>query len=177
MKTRALGTAIVASDRIEAGTFHGFGVRFLRSHGEQLGIAPDFEIIDPEEEKELARAVAATARVANRLGAWQHARKRGLAPDDRTGAFGAVYEAAKREQGLIDFDDLVVATGTILAENVAIAAAYGSRFQHILVDEFQDNTPLSSGSSARSRRMWRASACSPTTTRPSSALWAPSSRT
>ncbi len=48
MKTRALGTAIVASDRIEAGTLHGFGVRFLRSHGEQLGIAPDFEIIDPE---------------------------------------------------------------------------------------------------------------------------------
>jgi DNA helicase II / ATP-dependent DNA helicase PcrA len=138
MKTRALGTAIVSSDRIEASTFHGFGVRFLRSHGEQLGIASDFEIIDPEEEKVLARAVAAAAGVANRLNAWQHARKRGLGRDGRTEAFGAAYEAAKREQGLVDFDDLVVVTGTILAENAAIAAAYGSRFQHVLVDEFQD---------------------------------------
>ena len=137
MKARALATAVVASERIEAGTFHGFGVRFLRAHGEHLEIAPDFEIIDPEEEKELARAVAATG-VPNRLRAWQHARKRALDPDERTTAFGERYEAAKREQGLVDFDDLVVATGQILTENPPIAAAYGSRFQHILVDEFQD---------------------------------------
>jgi DNA helicase-2/ATP-dependent DNA helicase PcrA len=137
MKTRALATAVVASERIEASTFHGFGVRFLRAHGQHLGILPDFEIVDPEEEKELARTVAETG-VSNRLRAWQYARKRALEPDERTVAFGASYEAAKREQGLVDFDDLVVATGRILTENPAIAAAYGSRFQHILVDEFQD---------------------------------------
>lgn len=136
MKTRALGTAVVASDRIEAGTFHGFGVRFLRSHGEHLGIAPDFEIIDPDDEKALARSVA--AGIPNRLTAWQHARKRALEPDEQTAVFGATYEAAKRAEGVVDFDDLVVATGRILSENPAIATAYGSRFQHVLVDEFQD---------------------------------------
>src|SRR2546423_1628087 len=42
MKTRALALAAVGSDRIRAGTFHGFGATFLRAQGELVGISPDF---------------------------------------------------------------------------------------------------------------------------------------
>lgn len=38
MKSRALGVAAVTSDRIQASTFHTFGMRLLRAHGELVGI-------------------------------------------------------------------------------------------------------------------------------------------
>lgn len=136
MKTRALGLAAVSSDRIRAGTFHGFGATFLRSQGELLGIAPDFEIIDPEEQKDFARGVAAGG--VGLLDEWADARVRSLEPGPAVASFGSAYEAAKRREGVVDFDDLVVCTAEILASNEAVAKAYGARFSHILVDEFQD---------------------------------------
>lgn len=54
MKFRAIGVAAVASNRIQASTFHTFGMRTLRSHGPLVGIEADFELIDEEEQKELA---------------------------------------------------------------------------------------------------------------------------
>ena len=138
MKARALGLTAVASERLRAGTFHGFGVEFLRGHGTECSIEQDFEIIDADEAKEVARVAAAAAGVSDRLSAWQFARMRCLTPNDATVAFGEAYEAAKRSEGVVDFDDLVVYPGTILSNNRELAAAYGARYPHLLVDEFQD---------------------------------------
>lgn len=138
MKFRAIGVAAVASSRIQASTFHTFGMRTLRSHGEAVGIEPDFELIDEDEQKELAlQALGSDAG----LEGWGRARIRMVTPGARVAEFGAAFETAKREANVVDFDDLVVYTAQVFETNDEIARAYGARFPHLLVDEFQDTNP------------------------------------
>ena len=51
--------------------------------------------------------------------------------------FGA-YERACRQQGLLDFEDLLTLAVRLLEEQPALRNAYRARFPHILVDEYQD---------------------------------------
>jgi len=138
MKTRALREANVAADRITAETFHAFGARILRSHGEELEIERDFIIIDQGDRAELADQAASEARVPNHADAWSRRRLRRQEISARVAAFGEAFEAVKRAEGVVDFDDLVVYAAQLLETNAARAAAYGARFAHVLVDEFQD---------------------------------------
>lgn len=142
MKARAIGVAAVASDRIQAGTFHSFGARLLRSHGDLLGLAKDFEILDEAESKEFAASAAKTAGTGNRLAQWQYSRLRRTDPPAQVAEFGAAYQAAKLSAEVVDFDDLVVFAADLLGGNEEIARAYGGRFANLLVDEFQDTNAV-----------------------------------
>lgn len=142
MKNRAVGVAAVRSDRLDAGTFHSFGMRLLRSHGAMIGLATDFEIMDDIEAREFAATVAVTAGVDDTFGPWQHHRLRRTQPSEATAAFGAAYQAAKLADEVVDFDDLVVYTADLLNEHEELARAYGGRYAHLLVDEFQDTNAV-----------------------------------
>jgi DNA helicase-2/ATP-dependent DNA helicase PcrA len=141
MKSRALGVGDIAVERLEATTFHGFGATFLRSHGPLVGIERDFEIIDAPEREEIAAGVAEGLGIAAQVKSWSNARLRGNTPGAGVASFAEVYEAAKRAENLVDFDDLIVYTSQILNERQEIASAYARHFPHILVDEFQDTSP------------------------------------
>lgn len=51
---------------------------------------------------------------------------------------GEAYASFRRERGLMDYDDLLFELEALLKENEFAAAALRSRFEHILVDEYQD---------------------------------------
>lgn len=139
MKARALGVAAVTSDRIQASTFHTFGLRVLRSHGSLVGIEPDFEILDREDQEVFAAEVAHAAGVGGRRARWSYLRlRRENVREESVAAFGEAYEEAKRAEQVVDFDDLIVYTADLLEQHGDIAEAYGTRFRHLLVDEFQD---------------------------------------
>jgi DNA helicase-2/ATP-dependent DNA helicase PcrA len=139
MKARALGVAAVMSGRIQASTFHTFGLRVLRSHGALVGIEPDFEILDRDEQEAFTSEAAHAAGVRAQRGRWSYLRlRREDVADGAVGAFGHAYEAAKRAARVVDFDDLIVYTADLLEQHGDIAEAYGTRFSHLLVDEFQD---------------------------------------
>ena len=53
------------------------------------------------------------------------------------GLFGA-YERACRQQGWLDFEDLLTLAVRLLDEQPALLRAYRARFPHVLVDEYQD---------------------------------------
>jgi DNA helicase-2/ATP-dependent DNA helicase PcrA len=142
MKHRALGVGDIGVERLEATTFHGFGAKFLRSHGNLVGIDDEFDILDAAEREEFAVEIAASAGVPNQATRWSFSRLRHLEAGTGLAAFGDAFEAAKRAEDLVDFDDLVVYTGEILEQRPEIAAAYAARFQHVLVDEFQDTNPV-----------------------------------
>jgi DNA helicase II / ATP-dependent DNA helicase PcrA len=138
MKTRAMGVSVVASDRIAASTFHTFGANLLRSHGDLIGISPEFDILDDEQAEELATEAARSAGLSNQRAAWGSARRRRLDASARVASFGEAYEAAKRAEVVVDFDDLVVYSAELLEGNETMATAYAARYTHLLVDEFQD---------------------------------------
>jgi ATP-dependent exoDNAse (exonuclease V) beta subunit len=54
----------------------------------------------------------------------------------------ADYAAFKRRAALLDFDDLLERASRLLREHEPVRLALAGRFQHLLVDEFQDTDPL-----------------------------------
>jgi ATP-dependent helicase/nuclease subunit A len=56
--------------------------------------------------------------------------------------YGERYAAAKRERSGLDFEDLELVARDLLAGDEGLREAYSSRFEHVLVDEFQDTNRL-----------------------------------
>jgi ATP-dependent helicase/nuclease subunit A len=56
--------------------------------------------------------------------------------------YGDRYERLKRGRSGLDFEDLELITRDLLAGDDGLREQYGSRFAHVLVDEFQDTNPL-----------------------------------
>jgi len=56
--------------------------------------------------------------------------------------YGDRYTAAKRERSALDFEDLELVARDLLAGDAGLREAYSSRFEHVLVDEFQDTNRL-----------------------------------
>jgi DNA helicase II / ATP-dependent DNA helicase PcrA len=52
------------------------------------------------------------------------------------------YEHEKRQQHMVDFDDLLILCATALEDDRTFGAAQRWRFRHLFVDEFQDVNPL-----------------------------------
>jgi DNA helicase II / ATP-dependent DNA helicase PcrA len=148
-----------------AGTFHAIGARFLREHAERIGLDRAFTIHDREDAADLmnlvrhelqlsrtesrfptkgtclaiySRAVNAQAPLEQVLGKafpwcanWAAELKR----------LFAAYVEAKQRQNVLDYDDLLLYWAHMLAER-DFAAEIGARFDHVLVDEYQDTNRL-----------------------------------
>ena len=64
-----------------------------------------------------------------------------LAPD-QVGRVLAHYEAVKAARGVIDFDDILLCTAGLLAEDADVAGEVRRTYRHFVVDEYQDVSPL-----------------------------------
>ncbi len=54
----------------------------------------------------------------------------------------AGYEAAKRERGALDFEDVLLLTVAVLEERADIADQVRAQYRYLVVDEYQDVNPL-----------------------------------
>ena len=136
MKARAIAVTPALSKRIRAGTFHNFALSVLRSHGTHVGIALDFDVLDELEQSELAATIA--AQVGDHHRAYSEERLRQRLHTSEVAKFGKLFEEAKRKAGVVDFDDLIVHVSQLFRQKGDIAKAYATKYQHILIDEFQD---------------------------------------
>jgi len=157
--------AAAAAAPTYSGTFHAIGARLLREYAQRLGLDPQFTIHDREDSADLmnwARHEAGLSETKERfpikgtclviysrvvnargeLGAtldkwfpWVAAHKESL-----RALFGA-YVEAKQRQNVLDYDDLLLYFAQMLAEP-EIAAEIAARFDHLLVDEYQDTNAL-----------------------------------
>jgi len=60
----------------------------------------------------------------------------------QVGRLLGIYERVKAERGVIDFDDILLCTVALLSENGDIAEEVRATYRHLLVDEYQDVSPL-----------------------------------
>jgi DNA helicase II / ATP-dependent DNA helicase PcrA len=150
-----------------AGTFHGIGARLLREYAEQIGINPAFTIHDREDSGDLinlarhqlglsktesrfptkgtclsiySRCVNTEAPIEQVLGkffpwcsGWSNELKQ----------LFAAYVEAKQAQNVLDYDDLLLYWAQMMSD-AAIADDIGGRFDHVLVDEYQDTNRIQS---------------------------------
>jgi DNA helicase-2/ATP-dependent DNA helicase PcrA len=163
----ALGArAAVLAERLTwAGTFHAVGARLLREHAPAIGLDPGFTIHDRADSADLmslvrhrlgfsktetrfplggtclaiySRAVNARAPLGDVLEAsfpwcasWAGELKQ---------VFGA-YVEAKQESGVLDYDDLLLYWAEMVSDP-GLAEELGARFDHVLIDEYQDTNRL-----------------------------------
>ncbi len=148
-----------------SGTFHAVGARLLREQAAAIGLAPDFTILDREDAADLmaivrhdlgltktearfpqkgtclaiySRAVNAEAPLGDVL---KDAFPWCLKVEAPLRDLFAAYVEAKQRQAVLDYDDLLLYWAGMM-EDAGIAAELGARFDHVLVDEYQDTNRL-----------------------------------
>jgi DNA helicase II / ATP-dependent DNA helicase PcrA len=140
-----------AAARVTVATFHGLGLLILREQCKRLGLDADLKVADEPARLAVARqlpdgdrpaALASRISAAKRAVASAHGAPSpspgGDAKDADLAALVARYDAALRERGLVDTDDLLTIPVTMLADDADLAAGYRSRWDDIYVDEYQD---------------------------------------
>ena len=138
------------------GTFHAICARILRRDGEKVGLTRSFSIYDRADQVALVKGVLNALDLDDKrfapagMLAWIGQRKDELADVatarrqaanfyDETAA--RVYEAYQRqlqEDDAVDFDDLLMRVVLLFEQHPDVLAKYQGRWQHVLVDEYQD---------------------------------------
>ncbi|MET0708640.1 MAG: ATP-dependent helicase, partial [Tardiphaga sp.] len=150
-----------------AGTFHGIGARLLRDYAEQIGLDPSFTIHDREDSADLmnlVRHALGFAKTETRfptkgtcISIYSRCVNAEMPIDDvlhtsfkwcaawskELKELFAAYVEAKQRQNVLDYDDLLLYWAQMVSDP-GIAADIGGRFDHVLVDEYQDTNRLQS---------------------------------
>jgi DNA helicase II / ATP-dependent DNA helicase PcrA len=162
MKDR-LTALLAASGRsamdVWVSTFHSFCARLIRREASHLGLPRDFAIYDDDDQKAaVKRALAATGlktedypprAVRSQI---SYAKNHGITPEEMASEAATArddarkdvakvfraYEEILRKAASLDFDDLLLRAVDLLKDHPNVRAAWSSRFQYIMVDEFQD---------------------------------------
>ncbi len=148
-----------------AGTFHSIANRLLRLHAEAVGLMPSFTVLDRSDSEDvldlwrdelgLSRKSTRFPKKATCLAIYSHAVNAQRSVEetlatafpwceawaDELRALFRHYVEAKQARHLLDYDDLLLYWQQMMAEP-ALAAAVRSRFDHVLVDEYQDTNAL-----------------------------------
>jgi DNA helicase-2/ATP-dependent DNA helicase PcrA len=150
-----------------SGTFHGIGARLLRDYAEQIGLDPAFTIHDREDSADLMNlarhdlgfsktesrfptkgtCLAIYSRAVNSEAALETI-LRDAFPwcatwEKQLRDLFAAYVEAKQAQNILDYDDLLLYWSHMMQEPL-ISEDIGSRFDHVMVDEYQDTNRLQS---------------------------------
>jgi len=138
MQERAVSILGDTAVKIFIGTFHLLGLRILRDAGEE-----DFSIYDKDDQVELLKSLMkGSAKKAEQM-AEQISRIKNFldaADPEIQESYGA-YQAALKQRNAHDFDDLIRLPIEMLENEDDAMAKYQERFQHIIVDEYQDINP------------------------------------
>ncbi len=131
-----------AAAGITRGTIHSFCAGLLRTHGQHAGLDPGFGIADEDYQLGVLRRIEGPRRWhRSTLTQFSAHRFRGDAlSHDNLVLFGE-YEQYLAKRNVVDFDTLVIRAATLLEDSSA-AAEIQSRWDAVLVDEFQDLNPV-----------------------------------
>ena len=141
------------------GTFHGLAHRLLRQHHEDAGLPAGFQILDSDDQLRMIKrslkelALDETYWPPKQVqwyinGHKEEGRRPAQVPasnDQQQQTLLAVYshyESLCQRFGLIDFSELLLRAFEVLKNNEVLRARYQDRFQHVLVDEFQDTNSI-----------------------------------
>ncbi|MES5045784.1 ATP-dependent helicase [Rhizobium nepotum] len=148
-----------------SGTFHGIGARLLRIYAEQIGLDVDFTIHDREDSADLMNlarhelgfsktesrfptkgtCIAIYSRAVNSQTPLKEILRQHYpwvsSWEDELKQLFAAYVEAKQAQNVLDYDDLLLYWAQMVSDP-DLAGDIGNRFDHVMVDEYQDTNRL-----------------------------------
>jgi len=159
------GDRAIADALIWAGTFHGIGARLLRIYAGQIDLDPAFTIHDREDSADLMNLIRhelGFSKTESRfpakgtcLAIYSRCVNAELSIEDVLSAsfpwcsswtaelkkLFASFVEAKQRQNVLDYDDLLLYWAQMVSDPM-LADDMGGRFDHVLVDEYQDTNRL-----------------------------------
>lgn len=143
------------------GTFHGLSYRLLRAHSEAAGLSPHFQVLDSDDQLRLIRRACKSLNIADeqteakqfqsfinrkkddgiRVGTLLLSQNKNTFEKMAISVYQK-YEQLCRENHRIDFADILLLSYELIQKNPALLQSYQEKFQHILVDEFQDTNTI-----------------------------------
>ncbi len=138
------------------GTFHATCARILRREAGSLGFDQSFSIYDTDDQQNLIKDILKEMGISDRefrppavLGKISACKNALVGPaeyrqtaltrfDSRVADIYDAYDAALRSKNAMDFDDLISRTVELFSGSPEALERYAGRFDHVLVDEYQD---------------------------------------
>ena len=162
--TRVVG--FQQSRRLMMGTFHSVFSRILRLEADLIGLTPQFTIYDSNDSRNVVKTIvkewglddkkykpsaihSKISMAKNHLitptiygSSAESQRMDSVNGISRFAEIFATYCQRCRAANAMDFDDILVYTATLFRQNPEVLNRYASRFQYILVDEYQDTNTV-----------------------------------
>ena len=141
-------------------TFHGICVRILRIEYQAAGLDRNFVIYDTDDQISLIKQAMKDLKIDDKTlrpksvqSTISHCKNTGQTPEEyeeeayypnqvKTAKIFARYEKLKRESFALDFDDLLLEVTKLFENNKIIREKWQNRFEHILIDEYQDTNHI-----------------------------------
>jgi DNA helicase-2/ATP-dependent DNA helicase PcrA len=154
------------SRSVAGGTFHSFANNILRRHGAQMGLKPNFTILDRGDMEDVINLMRARMGLASRerrfpkkstiaeVISMARNKMRDLAQEieldfahllEHQGEIVALaekYEAYKRERALLDYDDLLYRLAELLRQYPQVRQRLSQSYRYIMIDEYQDTNRI-----------------------------------
>ena len=141
------------------GTFHGLFHRMLKIHWEEAGLSKSFSILDGDDQNRIIKRVIKKMNLDEatwqpRQTQWfinkqkdEGRRKASLSMnatfvEEKMVDIMDEYQRTCDREGLVDFAEILIRSFELLDKNAELLKHYQDRFQHILVDEFQDTNEI-----------------------------------
>jgi DNA helicase II / ATP-dependent DNA helicase PcrA len=167
-RVRRVASGALKGQRIDlpwGGTFHAVGARLLREYAQAISLKPTFTILDRSDSADLMNMVRHDLEQSKKesrfpqkdtcLAVYSLAVNSGAPLDqilsnrfpwcaewgEELRNLFIAYCKAKRRQNVLDYDDLLLYWAKMLNDK-DLAAQIGGRFDHVLVDEYQDTNRL-----------------------------------
>ncbi len=160
MRHRVVDLVGPDADRMWISTFHSACVKILRREAGHIGFDSNFTIYDQADAVRMVRYIIADLKLDSKRfqprsvhSAISSAKNAGLSVDDysltaqmanqkRIAQIYKLYEERLLQAGAMDFDDLLLNTVKLFRRAPDVLAKYQHRFQHVLVDEYQDTNQV-----------------------------------
>ena len=159
MRHRIEGLLEISVRTMWVGTFHGIAHRLLRMHWQEAHLAQNFQILDADDQLRLVKRVMRALDVDEqkwpaRQAVWfinGHKDEGRRAKDVVAGddlfqithkRIYENYEELCQQGGLVDFAELLLRSHELWLDRSDLLGHYQQRFQHMLVDEFQDTNTI-----------------------------------
>jgi DNA helicase-2/ATP-dependent DNA helicase PcrA len=159
MRARVEALLGISAAAMWVGTFHGLAHRMLRLHYEAAKLPQNFQILDSDDQLRMVKRVVRQldldeARWPAKQAQWyiNHNKDEGLRPahidpgqdpvQQQMLEIYRLYQELCERAGVVDFAELLLRVLELIRDNDDIREHYQRRFQHILVDEFQDTNAI-----------------------------------
>ena len=141
------------------GTFHGLSHKMLKRFHKEANLSSGFTILDSDDQLRIIKRISKEldldeaswpARQSQwQINSWKDEGFRNNLVDDKGDFFKETinkiykeYEAVCLRDNLVDFGELLLRSFEVIRDNASVRSFFHSRFQSILVDEFQDTNTI-----------------------------------